>query len=443
MPRANKLTLILLLWAPLPAAAQPAPDLRQIVERLERLERENRALADEVRALRAELAGARAAAEPAAIIPERLEIVERRVEEHAQTKVETTQRFPIRLTGMALFNTFWNSQDNASDYPTVAGPPNRRRAGATLRQTVVGLEYRGPQTVWGGQVHGSVFMDFFAGSTPLNETMRLRTGSIQINWKSRSVLAGLEKPIFNPREPSSIAQVGISPLTGAGNLWLWLPQVRFQQDFHFGRATGLRAQAGVMQTREVDPVYAPSAGFNLDPSRPGFEGRFEWFYNLDDERRVEVAPGFHASTTHVAGGSVGSNLVSVDWLFKPWRPIEFTGAFYSGQNIAHLGTGRVRQSYTVHSDRITPVHSRGGWGQLAIRPFDRWTFHFFSGQMDDRDSDLPAGALGKNLLFGGNIFYNLAPNVTLALEATQLRSRYIRSNVFRNNHYDLALAYRF
>jgi hypothetical protein len=94
-------------------------------------------------------------------------------------------------------------------------------------------------------------MDFFAGAT--NSAFRIRTASIEIDWKDRSIVAGLEKPIFNPREPSSLAQVGISPLTGAGNLWLWLPQVRFEQEVRLTPNAGFRAQIGAVQTREIGP----------------------------------------------------------------------------------------------------------------------------------------------------------------------------------------------
>src|SRR5205823_10055144 len=148
---------------------------------------------------------------------------------------------------------------------------------ASVRQTIVGLEFRGPTTVWGGKVRGSVYMDFFNPGT--NSAVRLRTGSVEVDWKSRSIMAGLEKPLFNPREPSSLAQVGVSPLTGAGNLWLWLPQIRAEQDFRFGADSGLRAQLGLVQTREIGPytgMVVPEA------ARPGLEGRFEVFHNLDE-----------------------------------------------------------------------------------------------------------------------------------------------------------------
>ena len=34
---------------------------------------------------------------------------------------------------------------------------------------------------------------------------------MQIDWKTRNVMVGLEKPIFNPREPSSLAHGRASP----------------------------------------------------------------------------------------------------------------------------------------------------------------------------------------------------------------------------------------
>src|SRR5260370_38084518 len=118
---------------------------------------------------------------------------------------------------MALFHAFLNSrQSGGVDYPVVAAPTGPGHDGATVRQTIIGLEFAGPRAVWGGKVTGSVYMDFFAGGT--NSAMRVRTPSIEIAWKDRSVMAGLEKPIFNPREPGCRAQGRISLRTARGNL---------------------------------------------------------------------------------------------------------------------------------------------------------------------------------------------------------------------------------
>lgn len=419
-----------------------SPDLARILERLDRLESENRALAQEVRDLRARLDGAGSPVEAAPVtVEQRLRIQENRVDEQAQTKVESSQRFPIRLSGMLLFNAFSNSRQNGGvDYPVVAAPTGTRRSGATVRQSIVGLDFRGPETVLGGQVHGSLFMDFFAGAN--NSAMRIRTASIEIAWKTRTIAVGLEKPIINPREPSSLALVGVSPLTGAGNLWLWLPQARVQQTLRFRSGTGVRATMGVVQTRENAPYAGSSFTGPLETTRPGLEGRYEFFHNFDDERKVEIAPGFHKSVTHVAGSKVDSSIFSLDWFVNPVRRVEFTGFFYTGQNVAPLGNGFL-QGYTVYGRRAEPVHSTGGWGQFTLRAAPRVDFHFFTGQQDDRNHDLGHGRIGKNLLYGGNVYFRLAPNVLLAWETTQVRTQYLGQHVRINNHYDLALAYHF
>jgi hypothetical protein len=467
-----------LLTAPFLMVAQspqdvPRPDLARIEARLDRLEQENRALTEEVRDLRAELAAARTppAAAPAAVVAdkaagkpadstaaaadatappatveERLDIVERRVDEQSQTKVEAAQRFPIRIAGMALFNTFGNSaQSGGVDYPTVAAPQaGAGHAGATMRQTILGLEFRGPHSFWGGNVHGSVYMDFYQGAAPLDEWIRLRTGDIQIDWKTRSIMAGVDKPIFNPREPSSLAQVGVSPLTGTGNLWLWLPQVRFEQDIAFTPSTGVRARVGVLATHEVTPYGSPPLiNSQVEPVRPALEGRLEAYHNLDSNRKLELSFGFHTSNTHDSGVSIPSNLLSADWFFNPWKRVEFTGAFFSGENVASLGTGAINQGYYVVGRYAEAINSLGGWGQFTIHAARRIDFHLFTGQQAYEAQQLHQGSVGRNLLYGGNIYFRVAPNVLLGPEITQIRTLYLGLGTRINNHYDLALAYLF
>src|SRR5215467_11477640 len=270
------------LLFPLLLTAQNPPEITAILERLDRLERQNQQLIEEVRSLRAQLQPSGAGSQPAAqaLVPaspeqtapldQRADVLEHRVDEQAQSKVESSQKFPIRLTGMALFNAFSDSrQSGGTDYPTFAAPTGAAHSGATVRQTILGLEYRGPEAIAGGRVSGSVYMDFASGTPPLSQTMRLRTASIQIDWNTRSIMAGLEKPIFNPREPSSLAQVAASPLAGAGNLWLWIPQVRLGQDFSFDSRDGLKALVGMVQTREAAPYPGSPVTGNLEATRPG------------------------------------------------------------------------------------------------------------------------------------------------------------------------------
>lgn len=453
MVRLNSLFCLGLLWPAL-LGAQQTPEINQILERLDKLEGENRALAEQIQQLKSELAASHtdAAANPTAnstansAAEERLAIQDSRIEEQAQTKVEASEKFPISLTGMLLFNTYLNSrQGGGGEYPTAAaltsGP---EAAGATLRQTVIGLTYHGPQTFLGGTVHGSVYMDFFTGGLNFNSTFRLRTGTINLDWKTRSVMVGIDKPIFNPREPSSLAQVGISPLTGAGNLWLWMPQARVEQDFAFNASTGLRARMGVVETHEASPYNNnPSSPVAVASARPGIEGRYEFYHKFDDDRRIEIATGFHASTTHAGGLSIPSHVLSFDWLFKPDRRVDLTGVFFTGQNVANLGTGAINDGYAIYRHSGIAIVGRGGWSQFTVHTTRRLDLHLFSGLQYYESGALGGGDASRNVQYGANLFYRIAPNVIFGPEISQLRTLYLGNGTRLANHYDLALGYLF
>jgi len=462
VPRSRARRVLLTLLAPGMLASQLAaqtasPDIRpvdleQIMQRLDRLEQQNQSLEEQVRQLRQELAEARGRPQPpnaaAQSLEDKVAVDESRLEELAGSKVEASQHFPIRVTGMALFNGYLNSKGSGGqEYPTFAWPGNQASGGGSFYQTTIGLDYSGPQVFGGGKVHGSVYMDFAGGSgTPLDLGFRLRTGEIEIDWPNQSILAGVESPIFAPREPASLAQVEFAPLAAAGNLWLWTPQVRFEQKIRFTDQTGVRAQIGAVQTSETSPYqpvaqYAPAP----EPARPGLEGRFEFYHSFQgsaqDGPRIEIAPGFHTSITHVAGYSVPSNLFSLDWFANPVSKLEFTGAFFSGQNMAPVG-GLEGFNFLPSGDAI-PIHSKGGWSQLTFLATPRLSFHFFTGLENGRTADLAPYAIGRNWLYGANFFYRMAPNVLLGAEASQARTNYIDSSLRLNNHYDLALAYLF
>jgi hypothetical protein len=422
-----------------PASAQQT-DLQIILERIERLERQNRELAEEVRALRQQLAARdQQPVSTGPTIAERLEVQERRIEEQATTKVETDQKVHARLTGMVLVNAFLNGRfSGGTDAPTVASlTPAARHGGATIRQSLIGFEFEGGEMA-GAKLSAAIQMDFFQGTaSTLNQLFRVRTGSVRMDWGRTSFLVGQEKPIFSPRDPTSFANVGVSPMTGSGNPWLWQPQARIQQRFSFGEDTELRADIGIFQTNEnaaqIQPEFAPT----LARSRPALEGRFQF-------RRgsFELAPGFHLSTTHVAGTSVPSNAASVDWFYKPWSKLEFTGFAFTGANIANTGT--LRQGFSVLGPgQAIAIRSRGGWAQVALLPTSRLSFHLIAGQQDDNDADLRFGGIGKNQTYVGNIMYRIGPNLIVSLERSRVRTTYLPGTVRINNHHDLAFAYLF
>jgi len=459
----------MLLWCAMASAqAQNTPEMQQVLSRLERLEETNRALADEIRELRKELASARTSGtsltSDSAVITDGQSIVpdqptpsearaveQSRIDELAQTKVEASQKFPIRLTGMALFNAYTNGRfNNQSDNPTIASMVRGdATGGGTLRQSTLGLLFDGPYTVGGGRVSGSLYMDFFGGSTSsLNHLLRLRTAQINLDWTNTSLSFGQEKPLLAPRDPDSFGQVGVSPLTGAGNLWLWQPQIRIEQRFSFDRDTGLKAQIAAFQTSLLNTTSDPNSyaaqqpGQPTEDSNPGAEARLEVWRRWSESGRLEIAGGFHVNRNHVARFHLPTNVYSLDWFFRPVQKVEFSGTYFHGRNVAVLGG--LRQGYTVlPGGKWLSVVSNGGWAQLRFPVTQRLAFDVYGGQQDDRNSDLLSGYISKNQAYFANMQYRLAPNVVVSLEGGQVRTSYYQVGTRLNDHYDLAVAYLF
>jgi hypothetical protein len=376
-----------------------------------------------------------------------------RIDELAQTKVESSQKLPLRITGMALFNAYMNGRNNAGVDNTIIASltPGDATGGGTLQQTVLGLEYESPRSVFGARVTGALFADFFGGSeSSLDHVFRLRTATISLDWSQTSVMVGQDKPIISPRDPSSYAQVGYAPLSGAGNLWLWQPQVRVEQRFKLGDHAGLRAQGAVFETRELggeadgySPYLAVAPGTApVEHADPGVEGRFEFWRQWGETTRIEIAPGFHDNASHAAGASIPTQIFSIDWLIKPVKFLELSGFFYNGQNVATLGA--LPQGWVVsYAGLPHAVHSTGGWTQLRIPVTQRLAFDIYGGTQDDRKTDLLIGYILRNQGYFANAQYRIAPNVVLSLEGGQVRTLYIGPGTRLNNHYDLAVAYLF
>jgi hypothetical protein len=426
------------------AVGPNSPDLQKILDRLDQLEKQNRELLSEIHELRSELKPASATA-PAPDVTERLEVQEARTTELAQAKVEASQKFPVSLTGVLLFNAFANGKYGGGfEYPFAAAPsPSSAATGATLRQTILGLKFNGPDLPGGGKASGTFYMDFWGGtSSAANNLFRVRTATIDLTWKDTTISVGQDKPIVAPRDPVSLAQVSFAPLSGAGNLWLWQPQARIEQRFSLADDAGVRVQAGVYETSESYPTNgAPAFTNTIEKARPAYQGRVE-FFKGSEKRRFEIAPGVSLSTGHVAGTSAASHLLTLDWLARPIAAVEFTGALFRGDDAA--GLGALRQAFTVLNDgSVLPVHVNGGWGQVAFFVTPRLSFHLFGGEESDHSAGFSAGNITRNLTYAANIMYKLAPNVVAAFEVAQNRTDYVVTGSRLNNHYDLALGYLF
>ena len=432
----HKLVMCVLLPA---AAWAQQPSLERVVEQLNQLQRENQRLTEELEKLRRQVAQLQAAPS----VTEKLDVVSQRVEDLATSKVETAQKFPLELSGLVLFNAYsYDGHTGGAELPLVGQTGVRQHsAGGTLRNTQIALTYSGPKAL-GAQVSGRLQLDFFGGSLNIqNHLARIRTGDISFDWASRSLTVAVARPIFSTRDPDSLSQLGVPLLANSGNLWLWAPQVRFEQRVKFTESTGLRARIGVYQTNET--LAGVPAGIAYSPSRPALQGRFELFHNTAGGRRFEFAPGFHLSRSLLAGTGVTSYAATVDWLVPVAPRLDWSGFAFTGQDLSGLGVAGLRQAFAFRQGIPLAVRGRGGWTQATLHATDRVDLNLIAGLHDDFNRDLAANGIGRNLSYGANLRLHLAPNVVLGPEILQIRTTYRQSGIRLINRYDLALGYLF
>src|SRR6185369_270695 len=85
-----------------------------------------------------------------AALEESTQLLNGKVDEQYQTKIESASKYKVRLSGIALLNLYSNhgAFDNA-DFPTYVPQPKPFNSGtslgATLRQSEIGLEIFGPR----------------------------------------------------------------------------------------------------------------------------------------------------------------------------------------------------------------------------------------------------------------------------------------------------------
>src|SRR5690349_8716377 len=188
--------------------------------------------------------------------------------------------------GLILVNGFANGAAvNNSDVPQIALAPSPARglppsaAGATMRQSRVRVDATVPE-FGGGRLTAELDVDFFGGQQPSGggrtfPLLRLRRAFADFTRGRLELFVGQESPPIAEINPSSLASVGFPEFAGAGNLWLWIPQVRAGVDVASHGATRLGIEIAALAPTSGDPQTA----FFTQPdiaersSRPFLEGR--------------------------------------------------------------------------------------------------------------------------------------------------------------------------
>ena len=191
--------------------------------------------------------------ERVASLEESTQLVNSKVDDQYQTKVESASKYRVRLSGIVLLNLFNSHGDTDNlDFPSfVRGPSTGTGSfGATMRQSEIGLEVFGP-TLAGAKTSATLQADL-AGGLPSTwngvdfGVVRLRTASMRMDWKDTSIVAGQDSAFFSPLSPTSFASLAVPALNYAGNLWAWTPQVRVEHRFELAGEQSILLQGGIL-----------------------------------------------------------------------------------------------------------------------------------------------------------------------------------------------------
>jgi hypothetical protein len=358
----------------------------------------------------------------------------------------------VSFHATVLMNGFYTSaRTNNSDLPQFVVPGSASDSfpeaslGATVRQTRVQARAFAAG-VAGGDFTAEVDVDFWGGQQPsiggrTFPLLRIRRAWARMDWSRIHVLAGQEAPPIVELNPSSLASVGLPSLTTAGNLWLWIPQLRVTGDLTGGAGARVALEGAVLA-----PTSGTAQGaFLTQPDRaeqsrrPYLQSRLRLQWGRG-ATAGELSVGGHLGWLATSGDSlIASRAAAVQLQLPLGRVVELQGEAFTGRAIAGLGGGGIGQNFGVGG---RPVRSRGGWGQLLIRPAPGWELGGSYGIDDPDNADLdPATQRLRNEVYGGQISWRPSPLV-LGLEYRRLRTTYGSGRVTAG-HLNLALGAEF
>ena len=400
------------------------------------------------------------------------DLLNARVEEQRQTKVESGSKFRLRLSGLALFNLFdtAGNVDNV-DVPSIALPKfagfPSGGVGASVRQSIVGLTGIGPQ-LFGARTSADLQMGFYGGlpsgyNATTSGIANLRIARVRFDWEKTSVIAGLDTLFFSPNIPTTYMSVAVQGFASAGNLWTWTPTVRVERRFG-GPGSPFKVEAGLLD---------PSANINyttnnnLRAASPTESSRIptvatRFSYNRkSEERPVSFGVSGVYSPQEFFGPYHQTGWAAVaDWKFPLLPRTEMSGQFFTGRGID--GFGGVPENpypvqnqflYTAFTARLLAnVGVIGGWSQLKYKWNAQHEFNVAAGT-GGRNSGALRQALianfqpqlvpARNQMMFANYIFRPRSDLLFSAEYRRLRTYEVTGSPDSAGQFGLAIGFLF
>ncbi len=363
---------------------------------------------------------------------------------------ESRPGWEFGVRGILLMNSFQNDASvNSTDVPAFAVFPGgtlpQRMLGTTLRQTrIVGTgDLAG---FAGGALHAELDVDFFGATstapTRTGPALRIRRMFGEARWDRVSLLVGQEGPLVADVNPMSLAALGIPNYAAAGNLWLWIPQVRL--GFALNQGGGARVGIDVAALSPSTPEGTSGGGTPTTAEasgRPMLESRLRARWGEGGEIGIGGHIGWYAAG---AGDSLfQTNAIVLTAVVPLGAALELRGEWFTGKGTASLGGGGIGQLTGTDG---SPLKSSGGWGQVNYRAGPRWEVgagygfdHPDGSAVDEADASFKI----KNAQYSARIQWRLAPAV-VAFEYRHFATEWGAGNGERTaSHLHLAMGVEF
>jgi hypothetical protein len=448
-----------------------AADIEKLQKKVTELESQLRALSDEINKLKDTKKTT-----PAEVGTDTKEpaVAKAAVPESEKKKEMGIDVGSARITpyGSIYVNAFNNSgATNNADVPLFATPTGRGNAGASVRQTRLGLRLEGAR-IGESRLGAVIETDFFGGfpAVGIGENfgvVRLRLAYMKIDRERTSFTVGQDWMVFAPQNPTSLAAAAIPQLAAAGNNWGRIPQ--FKADHKLDK--NVRVQGAVLAPQTGDSAAA--SAFFLQPNSgsvsrvPFFQGRIAFsdsnFFATGKPGTIGVSAHYGRSRVYIGTPltryDIDSTGLAADWNIPLSRRVVLVGEAFTGKNLAGF-QGGIFQGYnaefatlqgsTLVATGVRGIRSRGGWAQLGFTPTvakDRLSFYGSAGIDDPDDRDLvtlvPRDLRRRNLAWAFDAIYKVTPQFSVGFEYRGFNTHWTLSGRRTSNHANLGAVYTF
>jgi hypothetical protein len=290
--------------------------------------------------------------------------------------------------------------------------------------------------------------------------LRLRTGTMRLDWAHTSIIAGQDGLFFSPNSPTSFASLAVPAFSYAGNLWSWVPQVRVEHRFTLGEDSSLLVQGGILDSQSGEPPVfdyyrTPQAG---ERSRqPAYATRVAWSRSLFGQPLRVGVGGYYGRQSYGFDRNVDGWAGMTDWDLPLGRQFSLSGKFYRGKGLGGLGGG-IGRSVFFSGDpgslytQVRGLNSAGGWAQLKYRPASKLEFNGAFGQDAPYTADIRAfpnpqaygdPTLTKNQ--GGlvNVIYRPRSDLLFSAEFRHLKTFTTDNGAYNADHVNLMMGVLF